>query len=109
MKSSLNVFASMDAAAMDAYLPSPFTKHVNGMPLYGLNRLPSTIMCSGVMLSPSRALCMDRMEALRILMPSISSGLAEATHQDRASFMMISLRRSLSRRDSCFESFSPGA
>ena len=38
MKSSLNVFASMDAAAMEAYFPSPFTKHVKGMSLYGLLR-----------------------------------------------------------------------
>ena len=73
---------------------------------YGLKRLPSTMMASGRTFSWSRARCMARKLALRMLILSISSGVTMPTAQAMASRSMMARSSWRLRSVSCFESFS---
>ena len=83
----------MDAAAMDALFPSPFTTVSLGV-VMPLERLPSISARSGETDRPSMARCMASIRAFKILRASISSASAQAMDQATASSRMRSYKTS---------------
>ena len=98
--------ASIDAAAIEIKVASPFMMHLCSISGYGLNLLPSINNNSGCMLSLLIALCILKNDAFKILILSISLALTIPIDQARAAFLMIGKRDSLCFSDSFLLSFN---
>ncbi|MFM2268820.1 MAG: hypothetical protein RL757_2261 [Bacteroidota bacterium] len=92
--SSRCVFANTEAAAIEANFESPFTMQAKLKLSKCLKRLPSISKKSGFVVSRRQALCMPTMEALRILISSISVGSTGSTAHAIASFSMMGRNKS---------------
>ena len=97
----------MDAAAMDAEVASPWTRHREGTDSGGF-LFPSTRARAGFTGRASTARFMASMAAWRMLMRSISSTVATPTAQATACSVMRSYRASRFFSDSFLESLMPG-